>query len=197
MIVLAITENREDDIIAQLAKDEGVPVYRGPEDNVLERFSQAAKKYGIEHIMRLTADCPLIDPELLDELMTFYSEGYYDYVSNSQNPTLPDGLDAEIFSFKTLEETYKNAVLSSHTEHVTPYIREHPELFKTGCLTYRENLSNMRWTVDRPEDFELVRQIIEALYDPKRVFLMKDILNFLGREGELREIHPKPGKKCP
>jgi spore coat polysaccharide biosynthesis protein SpsF len=104
-------------------------------------------------------------------------------------PTLPDGLDAEIFSFETLDYTYKHAVLPSEVEHVTPYIPSHPEIFKIGNWTYHENLSQLRWTVDEPEDFEFVRLVIEKLYPINRNFRMNDVLELIYQRPDLAKIN--------
>ena len=105
-IIIATTKNPEDNLIADFAIKENIPLFRGSENNVLERFYFAAKEFRADHIMRLTADCPLIDPFLLDELVNFYFKESYDYVSNCNPPTLPDGLDAEIFSYDVLAKAY-------------------------------------------------------------------------------------------
>ena len=188
-IIIATTLNPEDDSIVTFGNKKGVKVFRGSENNVLERFHEAATRFDAKHIMRLTADCPLIDPEFLDMLMEFYFSENFDYVSNSIDPTLPDGLDAEIFTFEVLSYAHKQAFLLSELEHVTQYILNHPEIFKIGSWTYQEDLSMLRWTVDEPEDFEFVRQVIEILYHKNRNFRMKDILQLLKQEPDLAQIN--------
>lgn len=188
-IVLATTSNLEDDPIAMFGSNKGVNVFRGSNNNVLERFHEGAKTFHARHIMRVTADCPLIDPDILDILIEYYFAETFDYVSNCADPTLPDGLDAEIFTFEALEYAYKQASLPSEFEHVTPYIRNHPEIFKTGNWTYHENLSHMRWTVDEAEDFEFVRQVIESLYPVNRDFRMNDVLEMIRQRPELTQVN--------
>lgn len=188
-IILATTMNPEDDPVAKLAKGFGLQVFRGSENNVLDRFYQAATMFGAEHIMRITADCPLIDPDLLDTLIEYYFASEFDYVSNCAHPTLPDGLDAEIFTFKALEDAYKNAVRPSCLEHVTPYIRNYPERFKIGSWSFSMNLSHLRWTVDEPEDFQFVCQVIEKLYPANKYFRTNDILSLLNQEPGLIQIN--------
>jgi len=188
-IILATTLNSEDDSIAMFGSDIGVNVFRGSETNVLERFYKAATMFNAKHIMRVTADCPLIDPDILCVLIEYYFDETFDYVSNCAYPTLPDGLDAEIFTFEALDHAYKHALLPSELEHVTPFIRSHPEIFKTGNWAYHEDLSRLRWTVDEPEDFELVKQVIEALYPINRNFRMNDILKLLHQRPELAQIN--------
>jgi spore coat polysaccharide biosynthesis protein SpsF len=188
-IILATTVNPEDDIIAMLGGKEGVNIFRGSENNVLERFYEAATMFNARHIMRVTADCPLIDPDILYMLIEYYFVENMDYVSNCAYPTLPDGLDSEIFTFKALDYAHKHAVLPSELEHVTPYIRSHPEIFRIGNWTYHEDLSQLRWTVDEPEDFEFVRQVIEILYPKNRDFRMKHILELIHQRPDLAQIN--------
>jgi len=176
-------------VVATLGQELGLHVFRGSEHNVLNRFCGAAKTFGAQHIIRITADCPLIDPDLLDELIGYYFAKKFDYVSNCTHPTLPDGLDAEVFSFKALEDAHENAVLSSHLEHVTPYIYSNPDRFKIGNWYYYKDFSHLRWTVDEPEDFEFVRQVIEALYPASKDFRTEDILDLLYKRHELTRIN--------
>ena len=188
-IVLATTINPEDDFIAMLGSSNGVNVFRGSENNVLERFFKAATTFDVRHIMRVTADCPLIDPDILYMLIEYYFSESFDYVSNCTYPTLPDGLDAEIFNFETLDHAHKHASLPSELEHVTPYIQSHPDIFKIGNWAYHKDLSHLRWTVDEPEDFEFVRQVIEALYPDNRNFRTKNILDLIHQRPELVKIN--------
>lgn len=188
-LIVATSLTPEDDAIRALCKSIGIDCFRGDLENVLDRFYQAARQYNPEHLIRLTGDCPLTDPVLIDELVDFYVERECDYASNCHEPTLPDGLDAEIFSFTALEQTWKEAVLPSHLEHVTLFIRSHPERFKIACYKYHQDLSHFRWVVDEPEDLEFVRRIYEILYPVKPDFQTEDILALLEREPKLVEIN--------
>ena len=190
-IVVATTTNPQDDPVAKQSEKLGAAVFRGSEHNVLNRFYLAAKKYNADPIIRLTADCPLLDPELIDSLAVFFSDGQYDYASNCLEPTLPDGLDAEIFTFKALETSFQKAFLPSQLEHVTPFIRENTDRFKIGSWRYHHDLSYHRWTVDEPEDLEFVRRVYEILYPIKTDFSIKDILALLQRHPELVEINKR------
>ena len=148
-IILAIPEDKSDDILEKVAKKAGVLVFRGSQDDVLDRFYQAAKVFNLKDIVRLTGDCPLFDWEICDEVISFYLKNKFDYVSNVRPPTFPDGLDIEVFSFKALEKMWQNAKLKSEREHVTPYIASHPEIFKIGNLVRNGNdLSGLRLTLD-------------------------------------------------
>ena len=188
-VIIATTINSEDDPLEEMMVNQSVKVFRGSVNNVLDRYYHAAIKFGAEHIMRLTADCPLIDPDYLDVLIEFYMSGHYDYACNFEPPTLPDGLDAEIFSFDILAEAHSKAILPSHLEHVTEYILQHPEHFKIGKWTNPDDYSYLRWTVDEPCDFEFVRKVFEALYNIKKIFRTKDILNLLKNYPEMIEIN--------
>jgi len=190
-IVVATTVHPQDDPVAALARGLGLKVFRGSEQNVLDRFHGAATTFGARHIMRITADCPLIDPDLLDSLIAYYFSNAFDYASNNNPPTLPDGLDAEVFTFEALDRAHTHAALPSEIEHVTPYILNHPEFFRIGTWSYHKDLSHLRWTVDEPEDFELVRRVIEALYPGNSGFRTGDVLDLLRRRPELGTINAR------
>lgn len=188
-LVVATSLNPEDDAIEALCRRLEVDCFRGDLQNVLDRFYQAARQYDPNHVIRLTGDCPLVDPVLVDKLVDFYLAQKCDYASNCQEPTLPDGLDAEVFSFAVLEQTWKEAVLPSHLEHVTPFMRSNPERFKSSCYKYHEDLSHLRWVVDEPEDLEFIRQIYGTLYPDEPEFGTEDVLALLERKPELVEIN--------
>jgi len=190
-LVVATSTDPTDDQIEQLCNKIGVPSYKGDLSDVLDRFYQTALIWNPEHIVRLTGDCPLIDPEVVDEVISFYLNGHYDYVSNTLEPTFPDGLDVEIFRFSVLEEAWKEAKLPSQREHVTLFIYQNPERYRLGNYKNPIDLSHHRWTVDEPEDFELVTEIYEGLYPSNPKFRMNDILNFLQKRPELIELNEK------
>lgn len=188
-IVVATSVDKSDDKIAKLCERLNTECFRGSLADVLDRFYEAAAYYQGDHIMRLTGDCPLIDPELLDLLVEFYLKDSYDYASNCFRPTYPNGLDAEIFPVKSLETAWKEAERPSHREHVTLFIRQQPDRFKIGSLENNIDLAHHRWTVDEKEDFELVRQIFEALYPKNKDFKLADILKFLDKNPGLCEMN--------
>ncbi|MFA6003050.1 MAG: glycosyltransferase family protein [Elusimicrobiota bacterium] len=190
-VVVVTSTAPEDQQIVKLCRNMGADVFCGSLDNVLERFYQAAMKFKPDHIVRLTGDCPLIDPAVVDGMVRLYLENGCDYGTNCVPPTYPDGLDAEIFSFKALEETKREAVLPSHIEHVTPFIESQPQRFKTVNLAYQTDLSAMRWTVDEPEDFELVRIIFETLYPRTPLFGLEDVLELFRAKPELALLNNK------
>ena len=180
--VMLATSNHEDDKkLAHVCRQNEVPVFRGNLDDVLDRFYQASIMLPerASHLVRLTGDCPLADPHLIDQIITFHLKGNFDYSSNTLEPTFPDGLDVEIFTFKSLEEAQAKAKLKKEREHVTPYIYRNPEHFKLGSFKQAIDLSHLRWTVDEADDFELVSQIYQALYPTKPGFNTADILHWL------------------
>ncbi|MCB1119051.1 MAG: glycosyltransferase family protein [Chlamydiia bacterium] len=179
--ILATTTNPDDDPIALWAQKNEAPLYRGSEEDVLDRYYQAAKQHNAEVVVRITADCPLIDPHLIDQalvhFLTFYPR--YDYVSNTLERTYPRGLDVEVFSFKALEEAHTHATAPEEREHVTPYIYRHPEKYTLDQFKYPVDLSLYRWTVDTPEDLALITKIIEALYPTHPTFAFIDMIELL------------------
>jgi spore coat polysaccharide biosynthesis protein SpsF len=189
-LIVATSNDRSDNDIENLCINIQIPCFRGSLDDVLDRFYQIAIQYKPEHVVRLTGDCPLIDPEIIDKVINFYFEGDFDYATNSMVPcTFPDGLDVEVFSFTVLEKAWHEARLSSHREHVTPFILQHPEMFRIGYYKNKLNLSHLRWTVDEPEDFELVSQIYNELYPKNPTFITEDILGLINRKPSLLEIN--------
>jgi spore coat polysaccharide biosynthesis protein SpsF len=189
-LIVATSNDRSDNDIGNLCINIQIPCFRGSLDDVLDRFYQTAMQYKPEHVVRLTGDCPLIDPEIIDKVINFYFEGDFDYVTNSMAPyTFPDGLDAEVFSFAVLEKAWQEALLPSHREHVTPFICQHPEMFKVGHYKNEVDLSYLRWTVDEPEDFEFVSQIYKELYPRNPTFITEDILELINRKPSLLEVN--------
>ena len=188
-LIIATSTDRSDDRLATFCLDMNVHCYRGSLKDVLDRFYQAAQTCKPDHIVRITGDCPLIDPEVIDEVIAFYLNGDYDYASNSVEPTFPDGLDVEIFRFSALEGAWKEACLPSQREHVTPFIHQQPNRYRIGHYKNTEDLSHLRWTVDEPEDFDLVNKIYEELYPAEPNFRMADVLHLLQQRPEWLTIN--------
>lgn len=185
-LIIATSIDPADDAIDVISILSGCSCYRGSLDDVLDRFYQAAKPQNPDHVIRFTGDCPLSDPQMVDQLITLHLEGKFDYTSNTLEPTYPDGLDAEIFRFLCLEQAWKEAVLPSEREHVTPFIKKHPERFKIGQMRSRINLSHLRWTVDEPIDFMLITRIYEELFPKNPAFTTEDIIAFLDLNPDLK-----------
>jgi len=185
-IIIATTVKETDDTIIEMCKKLGLSYYRGSEDDVLSRYYEAAVKFEVDVIVRITSDCPIIDPKVIDKVIQTYldHQEYIDYVSNTLIRSYPRGLDTEVFSFKTLERTHKMAVLPSHREHVTAYIYHHPEEFNLENVSDEQDFSHHRWTVDTIEDFRLISNIISHLYIDKKDFSYEDVLDVMNRYPE-------------
>lgn len=188
-VIVATTTNEEDRQIEELLKEKKVLVFRGSSDDVLDRYYQAAKKYDAAHIVRITADCPLIDPLIIDQAVNCYFSSAADYCSNVLERTFPDGEDVEVFNFDALESAWINAAFLSEREHVTPYIRKHPEKFKLANFKNQIDLSLKRWTLDHKEDFIFIKSILEYIYPRNVDFHMQDILDFLKINSHIEEIN--------
>ncbi len=188
-VIIATTTNKEDDKIEDFAKENNISIFRGSEDNVLDRFYQAAKKFNVDIIVRVTADDPFKDPKVIDKAIGIFIKECYDYVSNTIKPTYPEGIDIEVFSFKALEKAWNEANKISEKEHVTPYIWKNPNLFKTHNFEYKEDLSKLRWTIDYKEDYEFAKEVYKRLYKEGKIFYMEEILELLKREPELSKIN--------
>lgn len=176
-IVVATTLHERDDAIVEFCHRMNVDVFRGSENDVLERYYLAAKQFHADVVVRITGDCPLIDPEIVDRVIQYFLINKFDYVSNSLVRTYPRGMDVEVLSFKSLEKARKLAKAEPEREHVTLFVYRHPEMFTLGNVANEKDESRHRWTVDTAEDFELVRNFIESLYPKKPTFLMSDLLN--------------------
>jgi spore coat polysaccharide biosynthesis protein SpsF (cytidylyltransferase family) len=188
-IVVATSDDGSDDGLENLCVKEGVDCYRGSLDDVLDRFINAAKKYRPQVIVRFTADCPLTDPVLIDEIIEYFLSSNIDYLSNCEPPTYPDGLDVEVFKFNSLEIASREAKLPSEREHVTPFIRNRPGRFRVKNYVNKIDRSDFRWTVDEPEDLAFVREVYKQLYVENPRFTTIDILNLLEQYPELNMIN--------
>ncbi|QLE59138.1 cytidylyltransferase domain-containing protein [Nostoc sp. TCL26-01] len=188
-LLVATSLDITDDPIEQCCQQIGIECFRGKLDDVLDRFYQTASSIFPEHIVRLTGDCPLCDPELIDKIIIHHLTGNFDYTSNTVKATFPDGLDVEIFRFSCLEQAWKEANLPSQREHVTPFIHSQPHRFHVGQYQNNVDLSYLRWTVDEPLDFELVSIIYEALYPVNPAFSTQEILEFLDKSSHLKTIN--------
>jgi spore coat polysaccharide biosynthesis protein SpsF len=190
LIVVATTTNDSDEPIVEFCAAEGVPCTRGSENDVLSRYCEAAHRYDAHAIVRVTSDCPLIDPELIDEaIVMFTGPGRPDYVSNMIEPSWPYGMAVEVISRAALDEANRESREAAEREHVTPFIYWRPQRYRIASLTTTPNLSHHRWTVDTPEDFELIRHILEALYKRKPDFSMTDVLSLLDQHPGWMQIN--------
>jgi spore coat polysaccharide biosynthesis protein SpsF len=188
-VVIATTIDADDNDIARFAQSYAVPCYRGAVDDVLDRFYQASRMLPTDVIVRITADDPFKDPDIMDEIVSaFLDNGELDYVSNTLVPTFPEGLDIEVFSKAALDVTWREARLGSEREHVTPFIWKNPERFRLLNIRSSEDNSALRWTIDYPADLAFARAVYGRLYRGG-VFRTEDIFDLLGREPDLVAIN--------
>lgn len=188
-IVVATTTDQKDDEIVAWCNKMNVTSYRGSEDDVLSRYYEAATKNKADLIVRITSDCPLIDPDVIDQTISLILQNDYDYVSNILERTYPRGMDVEVFWYTTLEKTHVSTRSQAEREHVTPFIYRNPSLFKLGGVTYPHDLSKYRWTVDTVEDFNLIENILTHLYTRKKEFTLEDVLRLLEQHPEWNQIN--------
>jgi spore coat polysaccharide biosynthesis protein SpsF (cytidylyltransferase family) len=188
-VIVATSDEAPDDAITSFCASAGIEHFRGSEADVLDRYYQAARKVGADVVVRITADCPLIDGGVVDGVVELFARAGADYASNVNPPTFPDGLDVEVFSFAALETTWKEASKKYQREHTTSYITENPDAFRLANLTHPRDLSGWRLTVDEAEDLQLVRRVFEALYDADRLFSFEQVVAYLDRHPDLLEIN--------
>ncbi len=186
-IIVATTKLKQDDIIEKLVKNLGIDIFRGDSLDVLDRYYQCAKQFNLENIVRITSDCPLIDPEIVDKVIRKYETEEFDYVTNTLIRTFPIGMDVEIFSFDVLKKTWQNATLLSEREHVTPFMRNKKMDFNIGNIENNEDHSKIRITLDRKEDYELIKKIINKF--DKKPILIQDIIKLFQNQPELMKIN--------
>ena len=194
-VVIATTIAPEDTAVVAAAVEMGARVYVGSESDVLDRYYQAARLLLPENVVRVTADCPLIDPEVLDECIELHEREGADYTSNTIEPSYPDGLDVEVFCRSALERAWKEARLGSEREHVTPYIKKHPELFRLARLINQDDHSDLRWTIDEAEDYQFLTSVFaNAGPQGPTELRMKDVLAFLQDNPDVQKINQQIGR---
>ena len=186
-LVIATTDLEEDEVITKHAKVIGIEYFRGSSLNVLDRFYNCAKKFSFSTIVRITADCPLIDPQIVDLVIEKFKEQSYDYGTNCFPRTFPYGTEVEVFSFNALERMWKNATMPYEKEHVTPYIKEHNEEFRIFNIKNKKDISNYRYVIDVINDLQLVRKIVSNI--KKKPILMNDIVDLLSNNSKLMDVN--------
>ena len=188
--VIATTVREENDVIAEFCEQNQISCFRGSEDDVLSRYYECAREYKADIVVRLTADCPLIDPRVIDEVVKIYMENDYDFVANTAPPegfTYPEGMDVEVFSFKLLERAAREAEKPSELEHVTHYFWQNPQLFSSYRVDLKQDFSDYRLTVDYPEDFEVAEEVFYGLLQKDPLFTMHDVIKFLDDNKDIKE----------
>jgi len=188
-IVLATTINPQDDLLVEWAAKESVNIFRGSEENVLSRFYHAAKEYNADVIVRITADDPFKDPALIDSLIRELKKNDLDFIYNNNPPSFPEGLDCEIMKFSALEKAYNESVDKFEQEHVTQYLYRHKELFTQKNISNESDLSNLRWTIDTQEDYEMAKIIYDKLFTEDTIFHTNDILNLINKHPKIAQIN--------
>ncbi len=194
---VATTTHFEDNAIATFCLENKIPFIRGSAEDVLARYVQAAKEWQAGTIVRITADCPLTDPVIVDEVISLYNRSHVDYVSNLHPRTFPRGLDVEVFSNKTLMEMSQRGIRKEDREHVTYYLRTHLEEFLTTNYAEPVDESRHRWTVDTENDFLLIKKILETLFPIKPDFRMKDVLELFKKDPSLFAINTHVEQRNP
>lgn len=188
-LVVATSSDPGDDPLVEVCHAHGLAVHRGSLEDVLDRVTAAARPYAPDAVVRLTADCPLADPDVIDGVVDAWREGGVDYAGNIDPPTWPDGLDAEAIGYETLLDAAERAEAPDEREHVTLHIRRHPERYALRNVTAPRDRSHLRWTVDRPDDLAFVRAVYERLYPEQPDFRTDDILALLEREPALATLN--------
>lgn len=189
-VVVATTTQPADDAVAGLCRSRSWPVFRGREEDVLDRYYQAARAYAADAVVRVTADCPLIEPAVVDRVVREFAERQPEvaYVSNVvPTRTYPHGLDTEVFTFAALERAWREDANPTWREHVTPYLYRRPELFRIYCVCHDSDLSTMRWTVDTPEDWEFVNRVYRHFGHDR--FSWHDVLALLEQRPDWQQLN--------
>lgn len=192
-VIVATTVNPADDAIVAECERLGIPVFRGDEQDVLDRYYHAARTYGAEVIVRITSDCPLIDPGIADLVISAFLVELPDYANNTMTRTYPHGLDVSVMTATALDRAWREADEPYQREHVTPYIYQNPDLFRLLAVTGEADYSNHRWTVDTPYDLEFVRAVYAHMDGD--AFSWRDVLGMLAREPELMELSSRAWQK--
>ena len=190
-IVIATTWGDADRVIVDYCDRLSIHYFRGSEQDVLSRYYEAAKASDADVVVRLTSDCPLIDPSIVERVLKYYSDhsAEYDYVSNCLIRTYPRGMDTEVFPVRVLEEGYREATDPQDREHVTSFFYRHAQRYRLSNVAYSRDCSRHRWTVDTEKDFLLIKQILEILYPEKPNFSMEDVLDLIDRDPSLFSIN--------
>ncbi|MCT4631828.1 MAG: glycosyltransferase family protein [Firmicutes bacterium] len=187
VVIIATTEKESDDVIFEFCKKRAVPCFRGSEDDVLSRYYGAAKEHKLDVVVRITSDCPLIDPKIIDEMLGRYEEGILTTGnSDLSTRTFPRGMDTEIFKFEYLKDAFNNASEKYQREHVTPYIYEN---YENIIFSNEVDYSKYRLTLDTKEDFQLIRAVYEILYSGYHDFYLAEIIDVMEKNPEFYQIN--------
>jgi len=188
-IIVAIPDQIEDNVTYDHLISRNISTYRGSLNNVLDRFYQCANSNSSSIIIRITADCPLIDPDIVDKVIKKFIENKFDYVANTHPRTFPYGTETEVFSFNALKIAWEETDDEFDKEHVTPYFYKNPDKFKIGNFSQKTNQSNYRWTIDYEEDLEFVKKVVHKIQ--KNPILTQHIVDLLEKNPEIVKINKK------
>ena len=188
-IILATTQNKNDNILQDWALKNDIPCFRGSENDVLDRYYHSAQHFGVDTIVRITADDPFKDSQIIDEVINLFEENNLDFAYNNNPPTFPEGLDTEVFSFNALKRAFTNSTDPFEKEHVTQYFYRNPSIFSQACLKNPTDLSYLRWTIDTQQDWDMAEIVYNKLYPIKTNFDMSDILELINNEPYIAKIN--------
>jgi spore coat polysaccharide biosynthesis protein SpsF len=187
-VAIATTDLPEDAAIRSLASELGIRCFAGNAEDVLDRYHHAAMAFDADPVVRLTGDCPLIDPDIVSAVLDCHLEAG-DSDHTGLGGAFPDGLDTEVVARRALVRAWSESGLPSEREHVTSYIWKHPEIFRVTTYSFPEDHGDMRWTVDEPSDLAFVRAVYAALYEPGRPFGWKEVVELLRKAPQIRALN--------
>lgn len=193
-IIVATSTNPNDDVLEKLCVEKGIEIFRGDENDLLDRHYQCALKYNAKIVSKIPSDCPLIDARIIDEVFDYFDSTNFDFVSNLHPATFPDGNDVEIFTIDALKRAHRDASRPLEREHTTPYFWETPDKFSIGNFSWDKKLDysmSHRFTIDYQEDFDFIKAVFEELYPINPNFSLADILNLLESNPEIYELNSK------
>ena len=188
-IIIATTTNQIDDELVEWSERNNMLFFRGDENNVLKRYFDAATVYKSDVIVRVTADDPFKDPKVIDSVIELLLENKLDFAYNNHPPSFPEGLDTEVFTYSAIKQAAEAKTTDFEKEHVTQYFYHNPQIFKCKNLSYKENVSHIRLTVDTEQDFELASRIYTKLAPNGEMFYLEDVLALIKKEPELLEMN--------
>ena len=198
-LAVATSDQPSDDAIEELCSSLHLDCFRGSLEDVLDRYHRAALRHEPQHIVRMTCDCPLMDPRIVDDTIERHLQEENDYTSAGHDSGYPRGLNVEVMRRAALETAWREARSPDDREHVTPYIKHRPEQFRIGRLVSPADYSNMRWTVDTADDLAFVTRVYQALYPDNPRFTMEDVLRLLRKHPDLAAINaqaaPTPARR--
>lgn len=190
-IIIATSNNKKDDLIENFCNENNIECHRGSEENLIDRYKKISDSIDADVIAKFGADCPLIDPKVIDYVIDIYLNNNYDYVSNYGPPpkTYPEGSTLDVYSSKILTEAYNEAKKPSELEHISPFICNRPKRYKLHRVDYKKDISNYRFSLDYQEDFHVIKSIYEALYPIDPFFTLEDIISWLDSNPEIFKIN--------